>query len=366
MFKNKNLYAVILAGGGGTRLWPKSRDKSPKQFLKLTGKDSLTQMAAQRSLKFVDWSRVIVVTNKNYLSDIKKQLPKVPEKNIICEPERRDTAMAMLIGALYAKSLNPNAVIINSASDHVVTNLKEFIKVIKLAADTAEKDHQLVAVGITPTHPSSAYGYIKTGKEIKKLDDYLSLYHVDSFKEKPNSNQARRFMATGRYFWNANMYVWRADNLKEEFKLYKPKLYQLTKKLDSMSNGDFHKALVKIYDQAEKISIDYAISEKTKRLVLIPGDIGWSDIGDWKVVYDLSKKDKFNNVIIGKNHVKNSLIHDSKNNLIHTNNKLVALAGVENMVIVDTDEVLMICPKSKSQEVKKLVEIIKKERKRYL
>lgn len=367
MNNNKHLYAVLLAGGGGTRLWPKSRDNYPKQFLKLTGEKSMMQIAAERINRLVDWSNIIVVTNQKYVKEVNKQLPKVIKENIIAEPSKKDTALAMLVGALYAKSKDKNAVIINAASDHIVSNLKEFDRVMNKAVMTAEKHLYLVTVGITPTYPTSAFGYIKAGKEIKKLDRDLSLFKVDSFTEKPKLATAAAFISTGRYFWNANMYVWSAKAIQKSFSKHMSQMHKLTKHLEKLSVAQFHQAIKEIYQNAEATSIDYAISEKANNLVLIPGDFGWNDVGDWKVVYQLGKKNNEGNVVLGEDQDVRILTQKAYGNLIHGNHRLIALYGVKNLVVVDTKEVLLICPKDNAQDVKKLVNQLKEEdRKEYL
>ena len=284
MNQNEHAYAVILAGGGGTRLWPKSRNKTPKQFLKLTGDQTMMQIAAARVCKLVNWDHVIVVTNDQYIEELKAQLPEVPAENIIAEPQRRETAMAMLVGASFAYTKDPQAVVMNSASDHVVTNEAEFVRVMQAALEVAAEQTHLVAVGISPTYPSSGFGYIKIGDQLKKVGQGLSLFKVDSFTEKPNTATARAFIATGRYFWNANMYVWSAKSLLDAFEQYQPAMFHLAQQVLSLSAAEFHQALPALYDKAETISIDYAISEKVNNLTLIPGDFGWNDVGDWKGV----------------------------------------------------------------------------------
>lgn len=354
-------YAVILAGGGGTRLWPKSRNKTPKQFLKLTGNDSMLQVTINRLTKLIPMSQIIVVTNQKYATDVKNQLPEIPPENIIAEPEKRDTALAMLTGALFAKSKDPEAIVVNAASDHVVNNDKEYVRVMRAAIQTAAENNYLVAVGIRPTFPSSGFGYIKIGEDLKKLDQGLSLFRVESFTEKPNPATAQAFISTGKYFWNANMYVWSAQALEHAFQKYLPDMFELTSSLTRLNPSEFHAALPKIYAQAESISIDYAISEKADNLVLIPGDFGWNDVGDWKVVYDLGTKDLAGNVVVSDSGEVHTLSINSQNNLLHANGRLIALVGVDDLIVIDTDEILMIAPKNRSQDVKKLVERLKEE-----
>ncbi len=357
-----NTYAVVLAGGGGTRLWPKSRKQTPKQFLRLMGKDTLIQITVARISKLIPFERIIVVTNELYLDEVVKELPEVPEKNIIAEPEKRDTALAMLVGALYAKSMNKDAVVINCASDHVVTNEKEFIRVMKAAAGVAAENGSLVSVGITPSYPATSFGYIKIGDDLKKLNGGLSLFKVDSFTEKPKEATARAFISTGKYFWNANMYVWSSDSLIEAFKKHKNDLLEKANPLLEAKSNDFLSKLPAVYKDAEAISIDYAISEKADNLVLIPGDFGWNDVGDWKVVYDLETKNLSGNAIFGEGTEVHALSIESHNNLIHTNGRLVALVGINDLVVIDTEEILMICPKNRTQDVKRLVDRLKEEK----
>ena len=362
-----HVFAVILAGGGGTRLWPKSRTATPKQFLKLTSSKTMMQVAADRLHRMVSWEQMIVVTNKIYLAEVKRQLPKVPALNIIAEPEKRDTALAMLTGALFAKSIDSDAVVLNAASDHVMIDETEVVRVLTHAIDVATKESSLVTVGITPTYPHTGFGYIKSGKTIRNLESDLALYKVDGFKEKPDFMTAQKFIAAGKYYWNANMYVWKASDLKIAFEKYMPSLLKLTEGLDKLQPKAFHAALPAIYERAEAISIDYAISEKADNLVLIPGDFGWNDVGDWSVVYDLTPKDENQNVIMHDNPDCETLVVDSTKNFVHSNDKLIALLHVNDMIIIDTDEILMICPKNKSQDVKKLVEKLKAEnQKKYL
>jgi len=367
MPEQQHVFGVILAGGGGTRLWPKSRNTTPKQFLKLTGKDTMVQVAAMRLTKLVPWDKIIVVTNTLYVDAIRNQLPQIPPANIIAEPEKRDTALAMLTGALYAMSQDPDAVVINGASDHVITDEKEFCRVMEAAVEIATDKKNLVAVGITPTRPDTGFGYIKIGDHLRKTKAGLAVFKVDSFTEKPNATTARAFLSTGKYFWNANMYVWSAQAIQHAFEKFMPELYTLTAELPKLNVQDFHQALPKIYQKATAISIDYAISEKADNLLLIPGDFGWNDVGDWKVVYELGQKDLAGNVTISDGESVKSLCINSENNLIHTDGRLIGMIGINDLIIIDTPEILLIVPKGRSQDVKKLVERLKEEgKKEYL
>lgn len=357
-------YAVILAGGGGTRLWPKSRNETPKQFLKLTGKKTMMQVAADRLAKLIPWEKFIIVTNELYEDEVKTQLPEVPPANVLAEPEKKDTALAMLTGAIYAKNLDEDAVVINAASDHTLINEAEYLRVMRAAVKTAANDDYLVTVGITPTFPATGFGYIKIGDDLKKLNQGLSLFEVESFTEKPNKPTAQALISTGKYFWNANMYVWSARDLLSAFKKYLPSMFDLTQSLNGKKGSKFQQALPDIYQQAEKISIDYAISEKADNLVLIPGDFGWNDVGNWRVVYELGTKDLAGNVIISDQEEAHTLSINAQNNLLHTNDRLIAMIGLDDLVIVDTDEILMIAPKNRAQDVKKLVNRLKEEAKK--
>lgn len=362
-----HVFVVILAGGGGTRLWPKSRTATPKQFLTLVGQESMIQLTAKRITQLVPWERVIVVTNQLYLEDVKAQLPEIPESHILCEPDKRDTALAMLTGSLFARTLDSEAVVINAASDHIVPNQKEFLRVMQAAAKVATEKKDIVTVGITPTYPSSGFGYIKIGEELTKVNRDLPLFKVDSFTEKPNQATARAFISTGKYFWNANMYVWAVETIMAAFEHHQPGLWQAAQPLVAATTDTFSSRLQEVYAAAESISIDYAVSEKADNLVLIPGDFGWDDVGDWRVVYELGEKDAAKNVILSDGAAPSPLLLDATNNLIHTDKRLVAVLGLHDYVVIDTPEILMVVPKNKSQDVKKFVEQLKAEgQKNYL
>ena len=362
----KHVFVVILAGGGGTRLWPKSRNKKPKQFLKLYSSKSLMQDTYARARLLVDSDHIIVVSNKEYIDDVKMQLPELPTQNIIGEPAKRETAPAMLLGALIAFKRDPLAVVVNLASDHILSDETEFQSVLRAAITVASGKKSLVAIGITPTFPHLGMGYIKIGSELEQVDHH-SVFHVENFTEKPELEKAKAFLTTGKYFWNACNYVWNVTTLMTAFERYSPTiLTSMEPLLEVIDTPQFTDMVEKIYKSIEKIAIDYAVSEKADNLVLIPGDFGWNDIGDWKVVYDLQKKNNLGNVLLSQGDLGEIVLHDSHNNLVHSADRLVALVGMNDTVVIDTGEILLVMPKDRAQDVKKIVEQLKKTDETYL
>lgn len=355
---NKHLFAVILAGGGGTRLWPRSTNAKPKQFLRLISDKTMLQETLSRITPLVPPERVLVITNSKYRAMVEADLPSIPLKNIFAEPEKKDTAMAMGVGAIMASKLDPDAVVINLAADHVVKNENEFRRTMLAAAEAAQTGDFLVTVGINPTFPHTGLGYIKIGEKINEPNG-LPVYKVTGFTEKPDIDKAKEFLETKKYFWNANNYVWTAKSALESFKKHLPKTYfQLLKLKEVLDGKELNKVVGEVYAAVEAISIDYGVSEKAGNLLLVPGDFGWSDIGDWEVVYDLSSKDKMGNVVDQSRGVPPILI-DVKGCLVCGGKKLLAAVGVEDMIMVETKKAVLIVPKSKAQSVKHIVEWLK-------
>jgi len=355
-------YAVILAGGSGTRLWPMSRDNKPKQFLKLGGNTTLLQQAARRIERVIPWEKIIVVTNKDYLEEVKQQLPLVRPENIVAEPTKRDTAMAMAVGSLIAKHYDPEAIVTNIASDHVLNDEAEFQRVITKALELAGPSNHLLTVGIKPTDPNVNFGYIQVNPD--KVEDGRDLIcTVKSFKEKPDRATAEQFLAEGDYYWNANMYTWHVQAIETAFKKYMPDMtVHLAKIETAIGTPEFQQVLNTEYESAEKISIDFAISEKADNLMLIPGDFGWDDVGLWSTVYQLGEKDTNGTVVVRDGADAEPVVAvDSHNNLISTNHRAVTLVGVDNLVVVDSDDVIMVMPRERAAEVKKLVGKLQEE-----
>lgn len=345
----KHLYVLILAGGGGTRLWPLSRENSPKQFLKLFGGKSLFQLALDRALKITSPDKIFISTSAKYVLQIKKVCRRVSPENIIAEPMRRDTAMAHGLGALYIFHRDPHAVIINLASDHLISPLSTFVRQMKQAAKIAYDKNRYVTVGIPPRFSHPGMGHIKfknqTGLE---------------FVEKPPLSRAQEYTASGQYLWNANLYVYRARLYLDLLKKYSPKTYVSFPKITSAIGTDSEKQIISLaFQMAPTISIDYAVSEKLRNFVVIPAQFNWTDMGDWREVWKSLPKDKLGNVISGTRGKGQYIGIDSQNNLLFLDKQLVTTVGLQNMLVVDTPDAILICPTDDAQAVKKIVETLK-------
>lgn len=358
-----HLYALILAGGGGTRLWPRSRQKTPKQFLKLFDNETLTQVAVKRFSEILPWEKIFIVTvSPDYKKEIIKEIPRLHPENIIVEPARRETGPAHALGALYIESKDPDAVIMTEAADRVVKPVSRYLETLLKAAKEAYTEHVLIAMGVEPRYPHTGLGHIKKGEKIK-VPGNVDFYKLDGFVEKPPIELAKKYTASGKYLWNAGQYVWRADDLLNSFKKHQPEIYKYLLEIKPhIGKSDEAKFLESEYKKMPAISVDYAISEKEKNFYVVSGDFFWTDIGDWREVWANSKKDSKSNVIISGDEPGGEVtIFDTSDALIHTDGRMVAVVGLDNVVVVDTKDALLVCSKSHAQSVKKVVEKLKEE-----
>lgn len=331
------------------------------------GKTTIFQKTIKRIKPIVPSERILVVTNFDYVDEVREQTPEIPKENIIAEPQARNTALAMGLGAIYIKTRDPNGIIINLASDHLIKDTKKFRQKMLIAAQAANLGDYLIAVGIQPEFPHTGYGYIHAKKEFTRVNGEQVL-KVERFTEKPDLATAKKFLRSGNYFWNANLYTWSAEAVLKAFRRHTPKIAQGLEKIEKAIGTSKEKEVInEVYEQAEGISIDYAVSEKAKNMLMVPADFDWSDIGDWKVVYDLGKKDKNGNVIIKHGEKGEHLGIETKNCLVHFDDELIATVGVENLIIVDAGNLILVCNKDKAQDVKKIVQKLKEQgKKEYL
>ncbi len=358
-----HLYALIVCGGAGTRLWPRSRKKTPKQFLKkFYGEKTLFSQTLDRAKLLTNIKNILfVVTSEDYALQIRQLHPEIQEKNIIIEPVARNTAMAVGVGASFIKKLDPRAVVMNFWSDAVIKDTDLFCQSLNLAAQTAFEGDFLITVGLKPTFPHTGLGYIETGEN---FNDQKTVLKVSSFKEKPDFTTAQEFLAKGNYFWNTGIYVWSVESIFMAFEKYSPLIFQSLEKIFSnVGTPQEKETLVKAYEEAESLPIDVAVSEKADNLLLVPASFGWSDIGDWKVTYELKDKDENGNVIESFGEGGAHLGYDTKNCLIETQSRLVTTVGVADLVIIEMEDTILVCSREKAQEVKNIVNALKEEKK---
>ncbi len=356
-----NVFPVIMAGGVGTRFWPRSREKSPKQLLEIVNKGTLIQNTARRLARFVDAKNIFVVTNKTQKSLTSKQLAEVDveTEKILIEPVGRNTAACIGLAALHIRRVDPNAVMVVLPSDHLIKDLVEYERIIKLAVEIADESRSLVTIGIKPEFPETGYGYIQMFNEEGKHNPFFSrgVNKVKTFAEKPSLQVAEKFIASGDFLWNSGQFVWRADVILHKLQVYLPELYAELMKIDrAIGTSHYATVLDQVYGLIRGISIDYGVMEKAENVYIIPGTFGWSDIGSWDEVYKMSGKDDRGNSVTGK-----FIPKDTSNCLVYSENRLVAAVGVDDLIIVDTEDALLICKRGRSQEVKEIADYLKRK-----
>lgn len=353
---------VILAGGTGTRLWPLSRQNKPKQLQSFVTHATLLQETLRR-VDFVKPSDIYISTNELFLDDVKKQAKpfKIPQKNFIIEPALRDTAPCIGLAATYLAAQGfANEVMSIIYADHIVQHKDEFEKLLKVATDIAKKENTLNIIEVKAKFPSVHLGYVKIGSLLKQVQG-VDVYAFEKFTEKPDLETARKFLASYKYLWNTGFYVWKVSTILEKFKKHLPKTASQLKKIEKVIGTPKEMAVLKKeYPLCEKISIDYGVMEKVdpKEVRIIPGDLGWSDIGTWEAIFDELTLNPHDN-LVKADHIG----VDTQGSLIYGHSKkIIATVGLKNIVIVDTPDALLICQKGRSQEVKKIVEQLKNEK----
>ena len=347
--QNKNAYAVILAGGSGTRFWPLSRHEEPKQFLKMIGESSLLQETLKRVQPLVSPRNVLIVSNHLYQHKIHKQLKEfgVLKENILLEPEGKNTAPAIAWAAFRISRLNPESVMMVLPSDHMITQSQNFLKNLREAIDLAEKRY-LVTLGIVPTRPETGYGYLKI-KE-RKIGS-RKIQWVEEFVEKPSLPKAQKFLKERKYLWNSGMFVWKTAVILEAFHRLLPEVYHLLK-----SNHD-DRSIPKVWKKLPSVSIDYGILEKSHDVVTVPAsNIGWSDLGSWEALAEIFASNEQGNILRG-----DVLEIDCKNTFVFGHKRLIATVGLNDLVVVDTPDALLICQKKQSQKIKDIVGLLKQQ-----
>jgi mannose-1-phosphate guanylyltransferase len=346
-----------MAGGIGSRFWPMSRNRLPKQFLDILGTgQTLLQSTYNRFASFVPAENIFIITFEEYAPLVAKQLPDLPPENILKEPSRKSTAPCVAYMAFKLLKRNPEASFIVSPSDHLVLDQQGFAGICQKALAFAEENSALVTLGITPTYPNTGYGYIQYDQN--PVQD--EVYKVKTFTEKPNLELAKTFLASGDFLWNAGIFIWKAADILKAFERHLSEMYEVfAAEKDWFDTEEEHNALVRIYPQCTNISIDYGIMEKAANVHIIPASIGWSDLGTWNSAYENMDKDYLGNAVSGKS----VMVIDATRNMVHVpNNKMVVLQGLDDFVIVDTNDVLLICKKDREQEIKDYMAEVKRNK----
>lgn len=351
------LVAVIMAGGRGERFWPLSRRARPKQLLNLDGPRSLIQQAVERVLPLVGPERVLVVTGREYVASVREQLPELPEANILVEPAGRNTAACIGLAAVHLQRTpgpwGPDPIMMVLPADHVVRDAEAFRRVMRAAARAAE-EHPLVTIGLWPTRPEPGYGYIELGEPAGQALGY-EVYRVRRFVEKPDVALARRYVVGGRHLWNSGMFVWRTGAIREALARYMPQLHQGLERIARAWGAPDAEAVARaVYEGLESVSIDYGVLERAEEMVVIPADFGWDDAGSWPAFERLFAPDEDGNVVRGARHVG----IDTSQCIVVVNGtqpKLVATLGVRDLVIVETEDVTLVCAKERAQDIRALL-----------
>jgi mannose-1-phosphate guanylyltransferase len=355
----KNIQAVIMVGGTGSRFWPLSRGKRPKQFLPIVSHRTMIEDTIERLLPLLPYRHIFTIANRAQTQIIKKLLPDVPSKNLLVEPKGKNTAPSLILATAWIYLRDPKAVVAALPSDHLISDSTLFLKKVEAGVTAASKEDYLIMLGIPPTYPATGYGYIQFSK--KDPQKYLNeeFYSVRGFKEKPSFEQAKLFLDEGNYFWNSGMFIWRAEVFAGKLEKYAPHFFSYWQRMLQALKTKNNVQLRSIFEEIPSISIDYALMEKAKGVLMCKGDFGWSDVGSWLSLYDVWPKNKNGNAFNGE-----GLALDSQDCLVYNPQKLTALIGVKDLIVVETRDALLICHKQQDQRVKDAVEALKKDGKK--
>jgi mannose-1-phosphate guanylyltransferase len=355
----QNYYVVIMAGGGGTRLWPLSRQSRPKQMLDLFDEGTMFQIAVKRLLGLFPYERIHVVTIAEQAELLYRQVPELPWENFLIEPQPRGTASVIGMGAVAIQKKDPEAVMAVVTSDHLIQNEVMYHQLLKAAYHVAG-DGYLVTLGITPTYPATGFGYIQFGQSIGAFQD-LTAYRVQRFKEKPPLDQAKEMLASGDHAWNSGMFVWRVEQILGEFESLMPELFDSLQHISRAWHTPQQDSVVqKIWPTLKTQTIDYGIMEKSHHVAVLPAaGLGWNDVGTWESLFEVLPGNADGNIVIGADH----LGMDTRDTLICSDKtgRLVVTIGVEGLVVVDTGDALMICSRQNSQKLREMVAVLKQE-----
>ncbi len=353
MDRMSNLIAVIMAGGRGERFWPKSRRSLPKQLLPIAGARTMLRETVERIKPLIADKNIFIATGENLLKEVRNQLSFLPEKNIILEPVGRNTAACIGLAAIKIEREYPRSTMVVLSADHLIREREKFLEIIRAGAETAEQTGHLVTLGIKPTRPDTGYGYIEVKSRKLKVEskNKIEIYRVGRFVEKPDKEKAERFLASGNYYWNSGMFIWTIESILKAIEEYMPELFRGLETIrDSLGTPREAEVTRQVFRKLESISIDYGVMEKAGNVVMVEVDVTWDDVGSWLAMDRIHPKDDNGNVVLGKFQGI-----DSRNCIIISEEQLVATLGISDLIIVSTPQAILICPKDRAQEVKKIV-----------
>jgi mannose-1-phosphate guanylyltransferase len=352
-----NKFATILAGGGGTRFWPLSRQEMPKQLLNISGNDIMLNDTIGRFEGIIPLENTVVVTNQSQAELLKEKMhSSVLSENILVEPVARNTAASILYAALFIEKQHGDSVMVVLPSDHYITDDEKFKKTLDEACTVAMESDRIVTIGIKPTFASTGYGYISY-ENLPMMTSPCAVYDVAEFVEKPNLQKAQSYLASGNFLWNSGIFIWKTSVIIENFKRYLPRLYKTLLPLSVYLGTEREEEMIQaIYPTLQNISIDYGILERCDEVVVIAGDFGWNDIGSWDALGAIFPPDEVGNIVKA-----NHLGIQTKNSIVYGNGRLITTIGVEGLIIADTEDALLICPKDQAQSVKEMVELLKEK-----
>ncbi len=344
------IYEVIMAGGGGSRFWPLSRQKKPKQLLNLSGGDIMLNETILRMEPLISREDAYIVTNREQAGILKSLLlPEVPESHVLLEPVGRNTAPCILYSALTLEKKHGDGIMCVFPADHHIARPDRYRQVLKEAAGAAEQTGRLVTIGIRPDRPATGYGYIACGRQVRP-----GVFEADRFVEKPDQKTAETYLAQGNYLWNSGVFVWKISAILKAFADCLPQMYQAMRGICGCLGTDREQEAVdRVYPQLESISVDYGIMEKSAGVLVLPGDFGWNDVGSLDALPVFHEKDGQGNLFLG-----DVLALDTAGCIVKGEKKLIALNGVQDLMVIDTEDALLVCPKDRAQDVRKIVELL--------
>ncbi|MFT8342182.1 MAG: mannose-1-phosphate guanylyltransferase [Clostridium beijerinckii] len=347
------LCALIMAGGKGTRFWPLSTEEKPKQFLKLIGKDTMIQMTVNRIKPIIPIERIFVCTGEKYVNLVKEQLPGLPEKNIIIEPEGRNTTPCIALSAFVIRRYYKDASMIVLPSDHLIKDEYKFRNIVQKANNFVENNEEaIITLGMKPDRPETGYGYIKYTNKAEEKSGF-DIFKVDKFVEKPNEEKAKQYLEDGSYLWNGGMFLWKASNIIDEIKKYSPETYEAIHEIEVVKEELLQDLINDRYHKTESISIDYAVLEKSTNVHVIPNEIGWDDIGTWKAVERYKEKDINDNILYG-----NARVIESKCNIAINSCKRVVMIGIDDVMTLETEDSIYIVNKEYMENLRDYKNIV--------